>query len=92
MTDEHTDSPAAKAPPTSVAEAPPTGAAKAPATPAAQAPLTSEERLRALTSDRKPKSRGKGAPAPLDAQHRPGDVVDAVRERSNMDPGRDTPF
>ena len=76
MTDEHTDDPAAEAPPT----------------PAAEAPLTNEERLRALTSDRKPKSRGKDAPAPVDAQHRPGDVVDAVRERSNMDPGRDTPF
>ena len=56
------------------------------------APLTNEERLRALTSDRKPKSRGKGAPVPGDAQHRPSDVVDAVRERSNMDSGRDTPF
>ena len=56
------------------------------------APLTNEERLRALTSDRKPKSRGKGLPVPGDAQHRPGDVVDAVRERSNMDSGRDTPF
>jgi hypothetical protein len=59
---------------------------------AVAAPLTNEERLRALTSDRKPKSRGKGAPVPGDAQHRPGDVVDAVRERSNMDSGRDTPF
>ena len=59
---------------------------------AGEAPLTNEERLRALTSDRKPKSRGKGAPLPSDAQHRPGDVVDAVRERSNMDSGRDTPF
>lgn len=76
MTDEQTDSPAAEAPPT----------------PAGEAPLTNEERLRALTSDRKPKSRGKGAPAPVDAQRRPGDVVDAVRERSNMDSGRDTPF
>ena len=59
---------------------------------AGEAPLTNEERLRALTSDRKPKTRGKGAPVPGDAQHRPGDVVDAVRERSNMDSGRDTPF
>ena len=59
---------------------------------AGEAPLTNEERLRALTSDRKPKSRGKGAPVPGDAQHRPSDVVDAVRERSNMDSGRDTPF
>ncbi len=92
MTDEHTDSPAGEAPPTSAAEAPSTSAAEAPSTPTGEAPLTSEERLRALTSDRKRKSRGKGAPAPVDAQHRPGDVVDAVRERSNMDPGRDTPF
>jgi hypothetical protein len=59
---------------------------------AREAPLSNEERLRALTSDRKPKSRGKGAPIPGDAQHRPSDVVDAVRERSNMDSGRDTPF
>ncbi|MCJ7711130.1 MAG: hypothetical protein MUQ32_09925 [Chloroflexi bacterium] len=84
MTDEHTDSPGAEAPPTNPPEAPPTSAA--------EAPLTSEQRLRALTSDRKPKSRGKSAPVPVDAQRRPGDVVDAVRERSNMDPGRDTPF
>jgi hypothetical protein len=55
------------------------------------APLTSEERLRALTSDHHRKARGKTAPVPGDAQRRPGDVVDAVRERSNMDPGRDTP-
>jgi hypothetical protein len=54
-------------------------------------PLTSEERLRALTSDHHRKSRGKSAPVPADAQRRPGDTVDAVRERSNMDPGRDTP-
>lgn len=53
--------------------------------------LTSEERLRALTSDHHRKARGKIAPAPGDAQRRPGDTVDAVRERSNMDPGRDTP-
>jgi hypothetical protein len=55
------------------------------------APLSSEERLRALTSDHHRKARGKTAPVPGDAQRRPGDVVDAVRERSNMDPGRDTP-
>jgi hypothetical protein len=54
-------------------------------------PLTSEERLRALTSDHHRKSRGKAAPAPRDAQRQPGDTVDAVRERSNMDAGRDTP-
>ncbi len=58
---------------------------------AAPTPLTSEERLRALTSDHHRKARGKTAPVPGDAQRRPGDVVDAVRERSNMDPGRDTP-
>ena len=54
-------------------------------------PLTNEERLRALTSDHNRKTRGKTAPVPADAQRRPGDTVDAVRERSNMDPGRDTP-
>ena len=58
---------------------------------AAPKPLTNEERLRALTSDHHRKTRGKGAPVPGDAQRRPGDTVDAVRERSNMDPGRDTP-
>jgi hypothetical protein len=58
---------------------------------ATEAPLTSEERLRALTSDRKPKTKGKAKPAPVDAQHRPGDIVDAVRERSK-DAGRDTPL
>ena len=63
----------------------PTGEEEAPT------PLTSEERLRALTSDHHRKARGKTAPVPDDAQRRPGDVVDAVRERSNMDPGRDTP-
>ena len=61
----------------------------------ATAPLTSEERLRALTSDRKPKTKGKGkakaGSVPVDAQHRPGDIVDAVRERSK-DAGRDTPL
>ncbi len=54
-------------------------------------PLTNEERLRALTSDHHRKTRGKTASGPVDAQRRPGDTVDAVRERSNMDPGRDTP-
>jgi hypothetical protein len=58
---------------------------------AAEAPLTSEERLRALTSDRKPKKGTKAKPAPGDAQHHPGDIVDAVRERSK-DQGRDTPL
>jgi hypothetical protein len=52
---------------------------------------TSEERLRALTSDRKRKSRGKGKPGSVDPQHHPGDVVDAVRERSR-DTGRDRPL
>jgi hypothetical protein len=55
-------------------------------------PLTNEERLRALTGDRKrkaPRGSGKG---PGDLGHRPGDVVDAVRERTNLDTGRDTPF
>jgi hypothetical protein len=63
----------------------PTEAAPAPASP------TSEERLRALTSDRKRKAQGKAKPVPGDAAHRPGDIVDAVRERSK-DPGRDTPL
>lgn len=58
----------------------------------AKAPLTNEERLRALTGDRKRKARGKSAPRPGDGLRRPGDIVDAVRERSNMDTGRDTPF
>ncbi len=58
-------------------------------------PLTNEQRLRALTSDRKRKSgakgtAGKGTPAapagPLEA-----DIVDPVRERSK-DQGRDTPY
>jgi len=56
-----------------------------------KAQRTNEERLRALTSDRKPKARGKVPPVPGDPRHRPGDVVDAVRERTNMDPGRDQP-
>ena len=55
-------------------------------------PLTNEERLRALTSDRKRKVRGGAGRVPGDAGHRPGDVVDAVRERTNLDTGRDTPF
>jgi uncharacterized protein YjbJ (UPF0337 family) len=50
-----------------------------------------EERLRALTSDRKAKARGKAPPNAGDAQHRPGDIVDAVRERTKRDLGRDTP-
>jgi hypothetical protein len=58
---------------------------------ATSTPLTNEERLRALTSDHHRKARGKTASGPVDAQRRPGDTVDAVRERSNMDPGRDTP-
>ncbi len=58
---------------------------------APKVPPTNEERLRALTSDRKRKVRGKAAPVPGDAQHRPGDIVDAVRERTNRDFGRDVP-
>ena len=58
---------------------------------AAKPPATTEERLRALTSDRKRKVRGSVASVPGDAQRRPGDIVDAVRERSNRDLGRDTP-
>ena len=54
-------------------------------------PPTSEERLRALTNDRKRKAKGKTKPVPGDAAHRPGDIVDAVRERSK-DAGRDTPL
>jgi hypothetical protein len=50
---------------------------------------SSEERLRALTGDRKPKTRGKGKPTQDDPQRRPGDVVDAVRERTNKDRGKD---
>jgi hypothetical protein len=61
---------------------------EAAATPAS---LTSEERLRALTNDRKRKSQGKAKPVAGDAAHRPGDIVDAVRERSK-DSGRDTPL
>ena len=58
---------------------------------AAETPLTQEQRLRALTGDRKPKSKGKPKPAAGDARHQPGDIVDAVRERSK-DQGRDTPL
>ena len=50
---------------------------------------TNEERLRALTSDRKRKVRGTVGPGPGDPQRRPGDVVDAVRERTTKDPGKD---
>jgi uncharacterized protein YjbJ (UPF0337 family) len=57
--------------------------------PAAQP--TSEERLRALTGDRKRKVHGKAKPAPGPATTRPGDLVDAVRERSR-DTGRDQPL
>jgi len=53
-------------------------------------PLTQEERLRALTSDRKRKVRGKTGTGP--ATTRPGDLVDAVRERSGMDRGKDQPL
>lgn len=58
---------------------------------ATEAPLTSEQRLRALTGDRKPKTKGKPKPAVGDAQHHPGDIVDPVHERSK-DQGRDTPL
>lgn len=50
-----------------------------------EVPQTSEQRLRALTGDRKRKARGKGKSAQDDAQHRPGDTVDAVRERTGRD-------
>ena len=49
---------------------------------------TSQERLRALTSDRKPKRRPGGSSDPA---RRPGDLVDAVRERTVGDRGRITP-
>jgi len=60
----------------------------------AEATLTSEERLRLLTNDRKRKTRpgsssGKHVHVPAT---KPGDLVDAVRERSNLDLGRDTPL
>ena len=54
-------------------------------------PLTEEQRLRALTSDRKRKVRG-GKTATGPATTRPGDLVDAVRERSGMDRGKDQPL
>lgn len=54
-------------------------------------PSTNEERLRALTNDRKPKARRKAGTVPVDTARNPGDRVDAVRERSNRDMGRDTP-
>lgn len=54
-------------------------------------PPTQEERLRALTSDRKRKARGGKTPAGP-ATTRPGDLVDAVRERSGMDRGKDQPL
>jgi hypothetical protein len=54
-------------------------------------PLTSEQRLRALTNDRKRKVRGKAKPAPGPATTHPGDLVDAVRERGR-DTGRDQPI
>jgi hypothetical protein len=52
---------------------------------------TQEERLRALTSDRKRKVPG-GKVATGPATTRPGDLVDAVRERSAMDRGKDQPL
>lgn len=54
-------------------------------------PLTQEQRLRALTSDRKRKVRG-GKTGSGPATTRPGDLVDAVRERSGMDRGKDQPL
>ncbi len=51
-------------------------------------PMTSQERMRALTNDRKPKRR---PGASNDPKRRPGDLVDAVRERTVGDPGRITP-
>ncbi len=54
--------------------------------------VTNEARLRALTSDHQRKSGGKSRPAPGEAQHRPGDLVDAVRERTTRDTGRDQPL
>ena len=58
---------------------------------AVEVPLTSEQRLRALTGDRKRKTKGKTKTATPDTRHHPGDLVDAVRERSK-DAGRDTPL
>jgi len=59
-----------------------------------EASLSSEERLRLLTNDRKRKTRpgsssGKHVHVPTTT---PGDLVDAVRERSKLDLGRDTPL
>ena len=51
---------------------------------------TSEERLRAIASDRRRKARKGDLAAPVDPTRRPGDTVDAVRERSR-DTGRDQP-
>lgn len=59
---------------------------------ATRAQPTSEERLRALTGDRQPKMKGRAKPTFGDPQRRPGDVVDAVRERTHKDQGRDTPL
>ncbi len=59
-------------------------------TPAAP-PLTNEQRLRALTGDRRRKSGAKGKTAQGDPGPQEADIVDAVRERSR-DQGRDTPF
>lgn len=58
---------------------------------AVEAPLTSEQRLRALTGDRKRKTKGKAKATAGDSQHHQGDIVDAVRERTK-DQGRDTPL
>ena len=45
-----------------------------------------------LTSDRKRKTKGKATPAAGPTTTRPGDLVDAVRERSSMDRGKDQPL
>lgn len=71
---------------TSDTASPATGTGESPDEPR----LTSEERLRALTSDRRRKVR-KGTPLPVDPQRHPGDTVDAVRERSK-DTGKDRPL
>lgn len=54
--------------------------------------LTQEERLRALTGDRKRKGSGKAKGNAAGPATRPGDLVDAVRERSSMDRGKDQPL
>ena len=59
-------------------------------TPAAPV-LTNEQRLRALTGDRKRKSGAKGKPVQGNPGPQEADIVDAVRERSK-DQGRDTPL